>query len=206
MYVIILFTQSYNSLFRFPFADGEILRVLVNTSAQIKCDVGSSLPDDKVLLVVWYKNNLPIYSYDTRGAHAGTPSHWRDEEVLEDRAVFRTHKEPAELIINPVKEKDAGNFRCRVDFKLSQTRNSNVNLEVVVPPQQPTIFNERRMKLDSRAGPYEEGGSLEVTCLVFGDHISQRRVKFSKALISTLCQRRFNAAPAFDFVADYRHH
>lgn len=46
---------------------------------------------------------LPIDSYDTRGAHAGTPSHWRDEEVLEDRAVFRTHKEPAELIINPVK-------------------------------------------------------------------------------------------------------
>ncbi|XP_068157245.1 uncharacterized protein side-VI [Drosophila tropicalis] len=148
--------------------DGEILRVLINGSAQIKCDVGSSLPDDKVLLVVWYKNNLPIYSYDTRGAHAGTPSHWRDEEVLEDRAVFRTHKEPAELIINPVKEKDAGNFRCRVDFKLSQTRNSNVNLEVVVPPLQPNIFNERRLRIDSRAGPYEEGGSLEVTCVVYG--------------------------------------
>jgi len=46
---------------------------------------------------------LSFDSYDTRGAHAGTPSHWRDEEVLEDRAVFRTHKEPAELIINPVK-------------------------------------------------------------------------------------------------------
>ncbi|EDW38366.1 GL12551 [Drosophila persimilis] len=148
--------------------DGEILRVLVNSSAEIKCDVGSSLPDDKVLLVVWYKNNLPIYSYDTRGAHAGTPSHWRDEEVLENRAVFRTHKEPAELTINPVKEKDAGNFRCRVDFKLSQTRNSNVNLEVVVPPMQPNIFNERRMRIDSRAGPYEEGGSLEVTCVVYG--------------------------------------
>ncbi|XP_017872697.1 PREDICTED: uncharacterized protein LOC108620303, partial [Drosophila arizonae] len=147
---------------------GDILRVLVNNSAQIKCDVSSNLPDDKVLLVVWYKNNLPIYSYDTRGAHAGTPSHWRDEEVLEDRAVFRTHKEPAELIISPVKEKDAGNFRCRVDFKLSQTRNSNVNLEVVVPPHQPNIYNERRMRIDSRAGPYEEGGSLEVTCVVYG--------------------------------------
>lgn len=42
------------------------------------------------------------FSYDTRGAHAGTPSHWRDEEVLEDRAVFHTHREPAELILNPV--------------------------------------------------------------------------------------------------------
>ena len=57
---------------------------------------------------VFYKNFyfstfFARLSYDTRGAHAGTPSHWRDEEVLEDRAVFRTHKEPAELIINPVK-------------------------------------------------------------------------------------------------------
>lgn len=70
-------------------------------------------------------------SYDTRGAHADTPSHWRDEDVLEDRAVFRTLRQPAELIITPVLEKDVGNFRCRVDFKMTPTRNSNVNLEVV---------------------------------------------------------------------------
>lgn len=53
------------------------------------------------------------FSYDTRGAHAGTPSHWRDEEVLEDRAVFRTHKEPAELIINPVKVKFLSKINCQ---------------------------------------------------------------------------------------------
>lgn len=41
-------------------------------------------------------------SYDTRGTNAKTPSHWRDEEILEDRAAFRAGREPAELIINPV--------------------------------------------------------------------------------------------------------
>ncbi|XP_037924795.1 synaptogenesis protein syg-2 isoform X2 [Hermetia illucens] len=149
--------------------DGETLRVLVNGTAQIKCDVSSNLQNDQVLLVVWYKNNLPIYSYDTRGAHAETPSHWRDPEVLEERALFRTVREPAELIINPVLEKDAGNFRCRVDFKLSQTRNSNVNLEIVVPPQPPKIFNDRGELIDTpRAGPYEEGGDLHLICVVMG--------------------------------------
>lgn len=48
-------------LFLFESADGEIHRVLVNGSAQIKCDVSSNIPDDQVLLVVWYKDNLPIY-------------------------------------------------------------------------------------------------------------------------------------------------
>lgn len=70
-------------------------------------------------------------SYDTRGAHAGTPSEWHDMEVLENRARLDKNNGPAVLIIDPVTEKDAGNFRCRVDFKLSPTRNSNVNLEVI---------------------------------------------------------------------------
>ena len=45
------------------FLEGETLLVLVNGSAQIKCDVSSNLPNDQVLLVVWYKNNLPIYRW-----------------------------------------------------------------------------------------------------------------------------------------------
>lgn len=43
------------------------------------------------------------FSYDTRGTHAGTPSHWKDEEILENRAIFRTIRAPAELVIKPVK-------------------------------------------------------------------------------------------------------
>ena len=199
----------------------------------------------------WWRNLKPFnrftsksvyFSYDTRGSHAGTPSHWKDEEILENRAIFRTVRSPAELVIKPVKvrkphrwtysehnqkenfcsrsrnfidfplfffpliflyldiffmsqEKDAGNFRCRVDFKLSPTRNSNVNLQVVgkslnlsrvrdfyncllndlrtfslfpVPPAVPVIYNEQNDPIESRAGPYEESGQLILTCVVIG--------------------------------------
>lgn len=44
-----------------------------------------------------------FFSYDTRGSHAGTPSHWKDDEILENRAIFRTVRSPAELVIKPVK-------------------------------------------------------------------------------------------------------
>lgn len=36
-------------------------KVLVNETAQIKCDVSSNLTNDRILLVVWYKDNVPIY-------------------------------------------------------------------------------------------------------------------------------------------------
>lgn len=38
-------------------------RVLVNGTAQMKCDIATSMTIDKALLVVWYKNNLPIYRW-----------------------------------------------------------------------------------------------------------------------------------------------
>lgn len=41
--------------------DGDVYKVLVNGTAKIRCDVSSNSPNDQVLLVVWYKNNLPIY-------------------------------------------------------------------------------------------------------------------------------------------------
>lgn len=56
-----------------------------------------------------------FYSYDTRGSHAGTPSHWKDEEILENRAIFRTVRSPAELVIKPVKV-------CFQFFTLSLTK------------------------------------------------------------------------------------
>lgn len=42
-----------------------------------------------------------------------------------------------------------------------------------VPPQKPTIIDERGKQVPLLAGPYEEGGKMELTCMVIGGkHIS----------------------------------
>lgn len=39
---------------------------------------------------------------------------------------------------------------------------------ISVPPQAPKIFNDRGEHIQSRAGPYEEGGDLHLICVVMG--------------------------------------
>lgn len=55
------FSLTMNAKKKWKFADDNVERVLVNGVAEIKCDVSSNIDNDQVLLVVWYKNNLPIY-------------------------------------------------------------------------------------------------------------------------------------------------
>lgn len=37
-----------------------------------------------------------------------------------------------------------------------------------VPPQKPTIIDERGKEVPLVAGPYEEGGDMKLTCIVTG--------------------------------------
>lgn len=39
---------------------------------------------------------------------------------------------------------------------------------IAVPPSTPVIYNERGEPIESRAGPYEEGGELNLMCVVMG--------------------------------------
>ena len=39
---------------------------------------------------------------------------------------------------------------------------------VTVPPQKPTIFDDRGKEIPSVAGPYEEGSEMKLTCMVSG--------------------------------------
>ncbi|XP_057651793.1 nephrin-like isoform X2 [Diorhabda carinulata] len=165
------YVNHYSNQFDDPQTNRGVLahvQALLKGTALLPCDLTPTAPNDTVLLVVWYKDeHTPIYSYDTRGGHATLAKHWQDTN-LESRAFFRTMTEPSTLSIDNVAEKDEGEYRCRIDFLRSPTRNARVALNVIVPPQKPSIIDEKGKEVPSHAGPYEEGGDVKLTCIVSG--------------------------------------
>jgi hypothetical protein len=68
---------------------------------------------------------------DTREHGFENAEKWSDENVFGNRADFIPERHPAELGVDNIQKKDTGVYRCRVDCKVAQTRNSKVNLTVV---------------------------------------------------------------------------
>nr|CAH0111306.1 unnamed protein product [Daphnia galeata] len=112
---------------------------VVKGKTNLPCDITPPVEDDQASLVLFYKDDASpsIYTYDARDKYANRPRHWSDENVLGKRAFFSTvlmqnnYSSSGCLMIDNVRESDAGLYRCRVDFKRSPTRNSRVNLTVV---------------------------------------------------------------------------
>ncbi|XP_063991913.1 synaptogenesis protein syg-2-like isoform X7 [Diachasmimorpha longicaudata] len=159
-----------------PFRGGPPVQVraVVDGVAELPCDIRPPQPNDSAVLVVWYKASerlpdlIPIYSYDTRSKHPDKAAHWKDKEYLNERGHFKTATEPAILNIRRVEQRDEGEYLCRVDFVKSPTRNSKIYLTIIVPPHKPNIIDEHGKTVSTVAGPYEEGGSMRLTCLVSG--------------------------------------
>lgn len=46
-----------------------------------------------------------------------------------------------------------------------------------VPPQRPTIIDEKGKEVPSVAGPYEEGGDMKLTCIVSGGELLDQGIR-----------------------------
>ncbi|XP_049813792.1 uncharacterized protein LOC126260505 [Schistocerca nitens] len=117
-------------------AQGMEVRVqaLVGEKALLPCDVTPPTANDTATLVIWFKDEItPIYSYDARGKFSQETEHWKQRHVLGERASFETAGggATAALTFRRVVERDQGVYRCRVDFRLSPSRNTRLHLTVV---------------------------------------------------------------------------
>ncbi|KAI9551455.1 hypothetical protein GHT06_021788 [Daphnia sinensis] len=144
---------------------------VVKGKTNLPCDITPPVEDDQASLVLFYKDDASpsIYTYDARDKYASRPRHWSDDNVLGKRAFFSTvvlqnnYSSSGCLMIDNVRESDAGLYRCRVDFKRSPTRNSRVNLTVVDEDHE-----RKGVDVDDIIGPFDEDATLILVCIVTG--------------------------------------
>ncbi|XP_037079463.1 nephrin-like, partial [Pollicipes pollicipes] len=102
-------------------------------------------------------------SFDARGERAFSEGSVERDLFRGARALFVTDRQPPALRLDTLGPGDEALYRCRVDFKLSPTRNQRVNLTVIVPPDRPVILHAAR-EVSGTLGPLEEGAPLQLTC------------------------------------------
>ncbi|XP_076321960.1 neural cell adhesion molecule 2-like [Tachypleus tridentatus] len=142
---------------------------VVRGKVALPCDISTPSADDSAALILWYKDDSaqPIYTLDSRQGNADQARQSSGPQ-LENRAYFNMINKPAFLQLDPVKEDDAGEYRCRVDFHKARTVNTVITLKVIVPPREPVITDEQGRQLEGLIGPFNEGQSLSLICLVSG--------------------------------------
>ncbi|XP_055324788.1 protein turtle [Sitodiplosis mosellana] len=146
------------------------MEALIGETTYLPCNVSTHDVNDDVVLVLWYRadKGTPVYSVDIRDRDFKAAKRWSDETVFANRAYFLFEKQPGELAVQNAKESDSGIYRCRVDFKVAQTRNSKVNLTVILPPDRISIKDDTGVERSSVVGPYAEGDIITLSCEVFG--------------------------------------
>ena len=144
---------------------------LVGHSTSLPCEIEPEDPGEQLYIVLWYKDDdgEPIYTFDARSG-SGSASHWSEEQpvVFGSRARLVISPHPAQLVIDTVRPGDAGLYRCRVDFKSSQTRNSMITLAIISPPSEVTIRHRSTEVTGSSVGPVTAGDTVTLSCLAMG--------------------------------------
>ncbi|XP_075166464.1 motor axon guidance molcule sidestep isoform X2 [Haematobia irritans] len=143
----------------------------VGKSVDLPCDMTPPTPQDSVKLLLWFKDTtgIPLYSLDSRGGNVKLATHSAIASDLGQRLFFSIGDNPKDsrLQIRDVKPTDGGVYRCRIDFFNFPTRNYRINLTLVVPPEEPRIFDAQGSEI-TQAGPFREGYEMFLCCQVKG--------------------------------------
>ncbi|XP_026734267.1 hemicentin-2-like isoform X2 [Trichoplusia ni] len=148
-----------------PGVDGPVSNVetLEGGNVTLFCDSTPDSADDEFMILVWYKNNMPIYSFEIPNKQWSEPSFNTSSRLQAD-----IRSQPTAVTISSLSEEDQAMYHCRVDFRLSPTRNVGINVTVVVLPSPPFFMDEMSNKVTGRVGPYHDGDTLVLRCLVIG--------------------------------------
>lgn len=125
-----MFVKILNPSFSAPLYHVEAVQ---GTTARLPCNLTSPIAEDRVSLVIWYKEgqSTPIYSFDVRHTAILTKGlHHEGTGSLSGRSHFNTTSLPS-FIISNVRGQDNGLYRCRADFVASPTRNIKIQLSVI---------------------------------------------------------------------------
>ena len=148
-----------------PYTASITYTAVIRGKVALPCDITPSSQDDSVALILWYKDDAltPIFTLDSRKGFLDQ-ARTLTSSSLDNRAYFNSHNRPAFLHIDPIKLSDAGDYRCRVDFKRGRTVNTVISLKVIVPPEEPVITDMNGNELKGLIGPYNEGETLRMLC------------------------------------------
>ncbi|XP_072144157.1 synaptogenesis protein syg-2-like [Dermacentor andersoni] len=142
-------------------------------SAELPCDLGPR--SEPAVRAWWHRANspqAPLYTLDALPGHRGTgglvQARHSVADSLRGRAHFSAVRRPALLSISALRYEDHGLYVCNVEFKYGARKSYEVELEIVVPPSQPIILDEKMNALNGTVGPYNEGTLLILNCLING--------------------------------------
>ncbi|XP_045537813.1 hemicentin-1 isoform X2 [Papilio machaon] len=164
---LIYFILISSSIYAFIIGiDGPLLHqeALEDDNTTLYCDTTSGIGEDELTLLVWYKGDESIYSYDAR-----SNEEWSSQTFnISGRLSIDISKRPTPLYIRSLIADDEALYHCRVEFLLTPTRYTGINLTVIVLPSKPFFLDEMGNKIENKIGPYFVGDTLVINCLVIG--------------------------------------
>jgi len=152
--------------------NGTYISVVAGSQASLPCNIRPPSPRDRPSLILWFKEDegKPIFSVEVSSlVEIGQARPWSSRSHFGERAsLLARDRHTAILTVHDIRAHETGLYRCRVDFKDAQTRNSFVHIKVIVLPDPIYILDENGNRKNSFVGPYREGDGFKLHCRAVG--------------------------------------